>query len=108
MRAVDILKAAKEKIATPDKWTQGAYAKDANGYAVVETSNKAACFCSLGAIYAANPRKEGTPNWDAQLAARDLASVVGKQSIVNWNDEEGRTHEEVLAAFDKAIERASS
>jgi hypothetical protein len=77
-------------------WMQGDYA-DAD----------CECFCALGAIQMAVC---GEPDNDFSLRTRPLEQLfqqaLGVKSIVNWNDANGRTQAEVLAAFDKAIELA--
>ncbi len=95
----EILTEARSLITDPDNWTQGSYAKDAEGVAVSIWSNKATCWCALGALYSFNE--------DALLdipadTLNTLRPHILSQGIVTFND--NHTHEEVLAAFDKAIE----
>ena len=42
---VEVLKAARELISTPERWTKGKYSKPMDGVYGL-------CYCSLGAIYA--------------------------------------------------------
>jgi hypothetical protein len=80
MKPSEILRAARAKIATPDRWDafQGG--------------------CPL-------------PLWDGSWettwqTAGHFADAIGDTEIYDWLDAPGRTHAEVLAAFDRAIELA--
>lgn len=92
----EILVAARALIAEKG-WCTGVMARDANGHAVGEQDSNAACYCVLGALTAANG--DEIPN-SVYVA---FAYANGAESIVDWNDVKGRTKEEVLEAFDKAI-----
>lgn len=101
MKPSDALRAAREKISTPEKWTQGAYARDAGGNAVRAAADDAVCWCALGAIVSLNIFPA-----DREEAAGALYKVVPEVSV--FNDKPGRTHAEVMAVFAKAIERAEA
>jgi hypothetical protein len=60
-------------------------------------------FCAVGAIN--QVKTDSRPQY--QVARQLLNSVVGG-SIVAYNDDEGRTKEEVLVAFDRAIAKADA
>lgn len=79
-------------------WTQGAMAKDINGQSVYSESPYAVCYCAAGAIFATVP-----PNKSRSELVNLVRDAVNARSLVEWNDLPGRTKEEVLAAFDKAI-----
>lgn len=49
MRTVDILRAAREKIARPEHWTKGMYARATDGEYAAPRSPRAVCWCALGA-----------------------------------------------------------
>lgn len=57
--------------------------------------------CALGAIKSA--RDPDTYVSDEHPAVLALGDVVEDQFVCRWNDEDGRTLDEVIAAFDKAI-----
>lgn len=102
MRTVkDILIAARARIAEPDKWTQGAGARAANG-SITRVRSKEACrWCVLGAI-----EVETGPGPDF-LAAADAVECQlsdGPWLLSRFNDT--HTHAEVLALLDRAIEAA--
>ena len=97
----DTLIAARALIAEPGRWTQGATARRAaDNTSTGASSPDSARWCMRGAIQAAN---RGT--WINENAAVErLCDVLGDpESLADWNDAPERRHEDVLAAFDKAI-----
>lgn len=100
---VDILRKARGLVVEKG-WTQGAAARD-HGDRVVDTNDPAAvCYCAFGALLAAS-----------HLSGHDAAcfiegrllppnSMAGAlRPIAQFNDTPGRTKEEILALFDRAI-----
>lgn len=87
MKSSDILKKAKKLVA--QGWTKG----DAHRFGFGRCA-----YCSIGAIQAV-----GGIAWEGERARRYLGTVVNKPYVSDWNDRPERTHEQVLAAFDKAI-----
>jgi hypothetical protein len=81
VNALEHLKAARALIATPDKWCK-VYLTDAGGR-----------HCMIGALEAVGR------GWPAARAALMAANNI--DSVILFNDDS--THEQVLAAFDKAI-----
>jgi hypothetical protein len=104
MNTVEILKAARDLIADETKWTQGYFAKDAQGKYVSPLDVEAACFCAIGAV----SRVSGQPSFETDKSepARYLWEVIGvsDQFVFEFNDT--HTHPEVIELFDKAIARA--
>jgi hypothetical protein len=102
---VEVLIAARELISVPERWTKSAYARSADGRPIGPcgvASQDAVCWCPVGAVD--RLVEDGT---DLAAYALDyLQMVVGGGRVANWNDAQERTHAEVLAAFDKAIELA--
>jgi hypothetical protein len=84
-------------------WTQNSNARNKNGKEVLEHNRNAVCFCASGAIWRAGGRC-----WNQEIddAEEILISCIRNQEIVEWNDQEGRTKKQVLAAFDRAIAKA--
>lgn len=101
MKASEILRAAKARISTPDRWTQGASARNAFGLHVTPFSEHATCYCGYGAIWSI--KNHGVLRHESSETYLSLS--VGRH-FPYYNDEPGRTHEEVMAAFDKAIQLA--
>jgi hypothetical protein len=86
----DVLKRAKALIDTPEKWGQG------NGLLNPRDLGKDQ-LCVLTAIGAVN----GMGVADHLL--EKVTDCEGPRWLGDWNDEPGRTHADVMHAFDKAI-----
>lgn len=98
------LRAAKALIDTPQKWTQRAFAKTADGALTTYTAEDAACFCSAGAIFRVVGDAE--PRERACLDALGATMGTHRLDIPKFNDT--RTHAEVMAAWDAAIAAAEA
>jgi len=98
---LELLINARKLIENPECWTQGVFACDEDGF--VTDIEEGVCFCSMGAII----RADGGLGNESYIAAFGaMQSVIGNStSISRFNDT--HTHAEVLAMFDKAIERLS-
>ena len=109
----DRLIAARALIDTPAKWTQGANERDSEGSTVVRmTSHPVASRCASGAIQSS--AIEGNLNslectilLDHFQRTIEIRTGAMYSSVMNWNDDRGRTHGEVMQAFDLAIDEAS-
>ena len=98
MNTVEILKGAKELLVTKG-WTQRTFARNDKGIPVhIGMKHTATCFCGVGALLHTAEAVDTLyyPAW----AALDRAAG---EHFPNFNDAEGRTLDEVLAVFDKAI-----
>ena len=93
---------ARALIALEDRWIRGRFACTDRGTSVDATNPKAVCFCMLGALqHVTNSRhKYETAEYDA---AEFLMRRTVLATLAWWNDQTGRTHAEVLAAFSRAI-----
>jgi hypothetical protein len=83
----ECLRAAREIIKTPERWWNGI------GHEAVGRD------CAWTALL-----RVKAPT----MAHSIFSTVIGDPSIQSWNDTPGRTHAEVLAAFDKAIQLAEA
>jgi hypothetical protein len=94
MTPLETLKAARDLISDPARWTQGAFARDATGAKSRLYLEQAVCFCAVGAI-----RRVYVP----PVAIGSLLKQLPKdcQTLGHFNDT--HTHAEVLALFDAAI-----
>lgn len=81
-------------------WTTRASARTDKGIPCEWDEAKACQWCSTGAML--RVASMFVPAHARALAL--LKEVLGVHSVVAWNDAPGRTKEEVLAAFDAAIE----
>ncbi len=89
---VEKLKEARELVARPGGWTQGTFAETAEGTAVNESDPSAVAFCMMGACLRVG----------GGLGTIDLLRpIIGQPAT--WQDQDGRTQAEVVAAFDRAI-----
>lgn len=103
----EVLTEARELLARG--FTQGAMARDVRGRVCDPLDVNANCFCTLGALIRATAL-----DYPVHEPARvHLRKTIGLSTGVNhaegtdtgtWND--SHTQEEVLAAFDKAIQEA--
>lgn len=83
-------------------WTRYGYARDEDGNDVNPTSRHAVCFCAIGAIRAsANDRGLGSLS---RTAVRFAEDALDCNSLDDWNDEFGRTKEEVVEALRRAAQ----
>lgn len=79
---------AYELIDKPEKWTKGAFARDANGYRATTNFKEAVCYCIHGALGVAY---DGIYTAEAERIRRRL----GLTNLVGWNDAPERTWQEV-------------
>lgn len=105
-----ILVAARNKISDPNCWIQEQSAEDENGDFVHPSSDKACCWCAMGAIRSVFP--EGTETEFFETAADEqmfnaavnfFAQFIWIDDIVKFNDNSKTTHAGVISAFDVAI-----
>jgi hypothetical protein len=88
-------------------WCQGADARDANGDAVPGWAVEAESWSLLGALLGSQgpgaAAAQQVPVQSLAAAAATLGRVTDSYSLKTWNDAEGRTHADVLAAIDRAV-----
>jgi hypothetical protein len=82
-------------------WSQDADARAAGGEAVRLGSPEACSWSLVGAFALA--ATDGIPMNHVAPALRAIAEAAGTDSLVEWNDDPMRTHEEVLDALDAAL-----
>jgi hypothetical protein len=126
MKTSEILRQARRLIETPDAWVKGmCFGRKTDQFNgpqdaeiipvpyVRDGKVKPGCFCAIGAICYAGRFFDGDDIAMNNLAAQALAVAIGKPAqdvglILSFNDRPERSHEQVLAAFDSAIEHAES
>lgn len=95
----EILRAARDKIADPARWTQNAHALDRYGEVVDAKDERAVRWCAMGALL---PELDGKPMSIKDAVYRHLESALGSTDYVtNVNDRGG--HAAVLNLYDRAI-----
>lgn len=99
----DILRQARDLIAEPEHWCQGAFARKVCGGTVPPGSPDAARWCMLGALMRC---AVWVPEWILARASVVLEDIVSPYSIESYNDLRGRYHHEVIAVYNRAIAAA--
>jgi len=97
----ELLLALRAKLATPDRWTKGMAAKDFNGSPADPCGGDAISWCLVGAC-------DEIGDLSSYRDAAYLLGFVGTSGhldMVDWNDAPDRTHADVLARIDEALER---
>jgi hypothetical protein len=79
-------------IEKPEAWTQGAFARDADGNATYSRGENAVCWCLRGATYKL---------WGG---LDDFCGALQVKHVADFND--SHTHAKVLQLLKDAIERA--
>ena len=126
MTVLEMLKRARALIAKPGTWCQGSSARAKDGLPVDEASEAAVRFCVFAAfarVYNEAYRALGYgPGYQTRYRALGDAYVRAKNTfmamarkrfaaserlgIATFNDHPDRTHADVLATFDDAIQEA--
>lgn len=96
------LTAARALLTPPGSWCQGS-ARDVVGSRVVARCSFAAI--SFAAISVALSSEAELAIFDVLATFGAIGEVAEFSSVVGWNDYPGRTHADVLTAFDQAIAR---
>ena len=104
MTTLQILKAARELISEPERWTKDAEARSPIGRSVRHESPNACRWCVLAAIWRAGgpppPSGYGTGAIGALLDAGGFGDSI---SLLDYNDDPNTTHADILALYDRAI-----
>src|SRR5476649_2905513 len=93
----EVLQKAKELIDTPEKWGQG----------IDDLCDGKICAAlAIGRV----ARRDTTKDFGWAFRVGDVIKFFGQQvqasSVAEWNDVPGRTHAEVMSAFDLAIKNS--
>jgi hypothetical protein len=94
-------------IADPAAWTQGEFARDAEGNPVSWRSREAVQFCLWGAINRAAYQMTGDRRQSITLADRAAAVMREPGGSLSRVNDTG-THEDVLALFDTYLSRMAA
>jgi hypothetical protein len=82
----------------PERWTQGEWARDANGRRPEFTDNEPVCWCVFGFCVREKITEHAMP----------LLTELAGTSVPAWNDKPGRTAAEVADLFERAAEKAEA
>lgn len=105
MKPSEYLQKARDLIAEPGAWTQGEWARNADGDRVYLRAESAVRFCADGALRAISERGRFAANG---FLRRVLPGAPFYPNTIEFNDAKGRTQAEVVDAFNRAIELAKS
>lgn len=96
MKAKDILIEAANLLETKG-WTQGAFARDANGISISDDEESAVCFCTIGALNRVSCENVVCGhNTEGHKAYEHLRNSIGRHRVTKWNDYDDRTKEDVI------------
>lgn len=118
-----VLRRAQRRLWHPSRWTTLHMARTHEGHKTQPESVSATRFCAFGALRveaftllapADDPLERGRALRLAEQAAKRLclvllsmravvASTDARRCLMEWNDEVGRTHEEVLGVYARAL-----
>lgn len=88
-------------------WTQGVYARNVHGMVVPDSHPTAVSFCAIGAVCSLYKSGVAPPDLLKPLQSiidnRSLG-VYGSPHLHVWNDMEGRTQQDVIDLYNKAID----
>lgn len=105
MKTVEVLRAARELISDPERWTRHAVARDADGGLLLNGNDPRACQWSAeGAVGHVTGCSIDQPGALSAINALSRAAKPLRPSRAN----DIGTHAEVLAMFDKAIALAEA
>ena len=103
---VELLRAGRGLVAK--SWTQGTYARAADGASVPVHHEDAACWCAMGAVYEV---ASGSCAKAANLAISGLADAIPDGfggDVAIFNDDPATTQTAIVALFDRAIAAAEA
>lgn len=110
MTVADVLNAAADLLEPEGRWTQGAYARKADGTELqTPLAKSATCYCMFGAMAVAcrtNPENGGNAKYSKAVTA--VLDSLRISSIDFWNDRPARTQAEVVHALREAARTALS
>lgn len=99
MKASQILRASR-RLLIDKGWIQDAYAKNAAGQRTDPVTGNPASFCSMGSILCTIGKMD-FGSYEFATAHRYLVRGGATVPVSHWNDNDERTLEQVLAAFEQ-------
>ena len=103
---VDILRAARDKISDPSRWTTRDYAKNKWGEPTSGHDPDAVCWCAYGAVMSVSNSFHARCNAEETLELAAKAIDPGFNCVADFNDTLG--HEAVIEMFDAAIAKSEA
>lgn len=112
MKSLEVLIAARAKIASKADWAPGFQDIDADGASsAVENAVKLTASSSLERVARDEGSEESLWGWTMALRAiMQTLKLRGEDylTLVHWSCEKGRTHADVLRLFDETISRGKA
>lgn len=110
---VEVLRAARARIAEPEDWTRCAAARDDLGEPTYPSSPQATCWCALGAAWAVSDIVDETYllayALPPEFRTRFGQTYTNPTPLVAvYNDHPLTTHADILALYDRAIAAAEA
>lgn len=103
MTPLEILTGARELLSDRGRWTKRSYARDERGLGCSSLAKDAVCWCAAGAILRTAQHDAAIEEaW--KLAYDEVPN--GVNGFMTYNDRLDTTHADILALFDRAIEKA--
>lgn len=109
MNELETLKAVRDLLSDPKRWTQGAFARHESGAPIGPRERGASCWCLRGAVIKVDPTSGGDGPIMAIGAAMHELQGIGSRpfndlaSIARFNDAPVRRHHEIMKVIDLAI-----
>ena len=106
VQTLTILTDARKLLSRTGAWTQGAYARDAAGVGLRASEPTACSWCIQGAMFKVRNLTGNLATPEILRAQEALLRHTNESDTAGlwcWNDQPGRTQEEVLDLFDKAL-----
>jgi hypothetical protein len=115
MLTSEVLRAARELVATPERWIKGHYAGYRNPVSLRVTClspgdvRSANCFCATGALLHLDGLRDDAYKAASAALEQSLPRTptgLGRWNLERYNDLRQTTHADILALYDRAITEA--
>ena len=103
MEVIDVLKETRDLILDEDAWTQGTYARDADGDETGLFTKNACCWCLLGAIQKVSKDADIDAQNKTVIFMNEMARNRCYSSLTMFNDSIGRKHVDVIEFLEESM-----
>lgn len=100
-----LLRAIRERLSSPHRWTKGALARTSSGKATGVETAEASCWCLQGALFAECSSSELDSAEDSVRRAlhNTITAYTAFTNLAFFNDALDTTHKDVLAVIDLTL-----
>lgn len=105
---LEALRDLRALLADKDHWTKGTTGRTASGEICDSTDSRAVAWCLVGAVYKVTDRHDYQGRHADDLSNELRYTLRGRPAscgLVNFNDNRGTTHGDVLSLIDRTIAR---